>query len=266
MRLRHFIVLVLLISSFSLLVYQNSYLGRMLAEEREKRVLLEESYSLLLQKYENASLEAEALRREGARILSEYERLMEERALLNKSFASLQRKYEALLSAYVNLEASYAMLNGSYAALLKEYNALAGSLGDREALLKAFYKPLWSNETATPSVNELKEWLKKDETSEIKYTAWDFVCGDYAVMLALHAKLMGWDMGIVAVVGKREDGKEFNHVFNAIRCKEGLVFIEPQNDEVFYGPISAGKWYTHPGYGKVYVEEFILIVPYQPPF
>jgi len=29
------------------------------------------------------------------------------------------------------------------------------------------------------------------------------VCGDFAVMLAFHAKLIDWDMGVVGILGKK---------------------------------------------------------------
>jgi hypothetical protein len=95
---------------------------------------------------------------------------------------------------------------------------------------------------------------------------WNFVCGDYAVMLAFHAKLMGWDMGVVAVLGKKADGSEFNHAFNAITCREGLVYVEPQTDEVWWysghSEIQPGGWYEYPGFGQVYVREYVIVVLY----
>jgi hypothetical protein len=55
---------------------------------------------------------------------------------------------------------------------------------------------------------------------------------------------------------------EFNHAFNAIICQEGLRYIEPQNDRVFEATIENGLWYNHPGFGQVYVREFIIIILY----
>jgi hypothetical protein len=72
-------------------------------------------------------------------------------------------------------------------------------------------------------------------------------------------------MGVVAVLGTKADGSKFNHAFNAIRCKEGLVYVEPQNDQIFYGPITEGQWYYHPGFGLIHVDLFIVVVLYQPP-
>lgn len=164
------------------------------------------------------------------------------------AYASLNRSYVLLLQNYTVLQATHSSLLQNYTALqrqvqdaelqsryetlLKECQTLqekySALKADYEAAYFALYSPLWSNETIMPTLSELKRWLLEDETDKIKYSMWDFVCGDYATMLHMHAKMKRWDVGIVAVLGHDVYGNRFDHTFNAIRCVEGLVYIEPK--------------------------------------
>ena len=209
---------------------------------------LNNTYRLLLQNY--TSLE------------TEYQKVLTEYIELTVSYARLNETYMELKDELRNYENQYRQLSQQYQRLLSNYTQLKT---EYEKLYFAVYVPLLSNETVTPTIDELQQWLREDDTDKLNYSKWDFVCGDFAVMLAIHAKLRHWDMGIVAVLGQDSNGNDFNHAFNAIRCQEGIVYIEPQNDEIFYGPIIEGEWYNHPGFGDVYVQIFIIVVLYQPP-
>ncbi|MEM3618252.1 MAG: hypothetical protein QXK47_04160 [Candidatus Bathyarchaeia archaeon] len=296
------LVALLIASVFTscLLAYENSLLKSDVATLRDRLESLEGQHNRLLGEYEallaahQRLLEEEAaLNRSYSLLQTNHTKLLAGYAGLEAAYADLNSTYAKLLADYVSLTVAYASLNSTYAELLKNYTALQQQaqgcieLQSRyEALLSeyqtlqanysalsaaynklyfAVYKPLYSNETATPTLSELKQWLAEDKTNEIPYTYPDFICGDFAVMLSIHAKMERWDMGIVAVIGRDASGNEFDHAFNTIRTVEGLVYVEPQNDQVFYGPISEGAWYSHPGFGKIYVETFIIVVPYQPP-
>jgi hypothetical protein len=190
---------------------------------------------------------------------------------LNSSYSSLFNAYSALNSTYGELLTRYSTLNATYNELLKQYSALNASYSQLLSLnssyaklYTALYEPL-TNKTV-PTTEELQAWLREDPTNTIAYNMPNFVCGDYAVMLAFHAKLMGWDMGVVAILGKKADGSEFNHAFNAVTCREGLVYVEPQTDNVWWysghSEIQPGGWYEYPGFGQVYVQEYIIVVLY----
>lgn len=276
-----------------------SEISKRAAIERLYKKLLEDHHDLL-KNYTSLSSEAGRLKSLYNDLLGNYSalrgqhaRLVEEYTALNETYSKLQWDHVSLITRYIELETAYAALNRSYMELLQELAAfesiirgyeelrakydllLSGNQALQEELMalrrqyetlyRALYEPLWSNMTVIPSLSELREWLAEDNTDKITYKEWDFVCGDYATMLSMHAKLKGWDMGIVAVLGYGADGKVFAHAFNAIRCREGLVYIEPQNDQVFYEPIIEGRWYMHPNYGMIFVEKFIVVVPYQPP-
>jgi len=202
---------------------------------------------------------------------SSYNALEDAYMQLNSSYSSLINAYSALNCSYNELLSRYSILNATYSELLRQYVSLNASYSQLLSLnssytklYSALYEPL-RNETV-PTVDELKAWLAEDPTDNIAYDMPNFVCGDYAVMLTLHAKLMGWDMGVVAVLGKKADGSEFNHAFNAIICMEGLVYVEPQTDEVWWysghSEIQPGGWYDYPGTGQIYVQEYIVVVLY----
>jgi FtsZ-binding cell division protein ZapB len=248
----------------SLLKAENEALRGELKSLNKNFTSLSEAYSSLNEPYMQLSQEHSALQ-------IRYNALEGAYVQLNSSYSSLLNAYSALNSTYSELLSRYSNLNATYNELLKQYSALNASYSQLLSLnssyaklYSALYQPL-TNKTV-PTIEELKVWLKEDPTNTIAYNVPNFVCGDYAVMLAFHAKLMGWDMGVVAVLGKKADGSEFNHAFNAITCREGLVYVEPQTDEVWWysghSEIQPGGWYEYPGFGQVYVEEYIIVVLY----
>jgi hypothetical protein len=235
--------------------------------ENYSRLLL--SHELLLEEFNTLNQSYAALSQNYTALIEQYQKVLAEYVKLTVDYASLNLTYWKLLQNYTDLEgqtfelrSKYENLSSAYQTLLANYSEVKSEF---ERLYFAVYKPLLSNETETPSIDELSSWLEKDETDKINYTYPDFVCGDFAVMLSMHAKLNHWDMGVVAVLGTTADGREFDHAFNAIRCREGLVYVEPQNDKIFNGPISEDAWYYHPGFGQIYVNLFIIVVLYQPP-
>jgi len=259
----------------SLLKAENEALRGELSSLNQNFTSLSEAYSSLNESYMRLSQEHSALQISYNALEGAYVQLNSSYQQLNSSYSSLLNAYSALNSTYGELLSRYSTLNATYNELLKQYSALNASYSQLLSLnssyaklYSALYEPL-TNKTV-PTIEELEAWLREDPTDTIAYNMPNFVCGDYAVMLAFHAKLMGWDMGVVAVLGKKADGSEFNHAFNAINCMEGLVeglvYVEPQTDEVWwYGghsEIQPGRWYEYPGFGQVYVQEYIIVVLY----
>lgn len=217
---------------------------------------LNQTHYTLMQNYTELSTEYE-------KVLTDYVNLMMVYASLNETYNLLLQNYtelEQVAANYTELLNQYQELTQNYQSLLQNYTNLKD---EYNMLYTAFYEPLLSKDKVVPTVNELTLWLAEDSTDKINYTYPDFVCGDYAVMLHMHAKLKHWDMGVVGVLGNLSDGSEFNHAFNAIICQEGLRYIEPQSDTVFQAIIGDGLWYNHPGFGQVYVREFIIIILYE---
>ncbi|MGB9853776.1 MAG: hypothetical protein ACPLRY_03095 [Candidatus Bathyarchaeales archaeon] len=194
-----------------------------------------------------------------------YQKALADYIDLTVAYASLNQTYYALMENYTQLEqeaANYTVLLSEYQELNQRYQSLLANYtqlkSEYDEFYFALYEPLLSTDKVKPTISELEQWLAEDKTDELNYTYPDFVCGDYAVMLHMHAKLKRWDMGVVAVLGSL-GGSEFNHAFNAIICQEGLVYVEPQNDQVFH--INSNPYY-HPGFGQVYINEFIVVILY----
>ncbi|MEM1547354.1 MAG: hypothetical protein QXP91_12970 [Candidatus Methanomethylicia archaeon] len=86
-------------------------------------------------------------------------------------------------------------------------------------------------------------------------------------MLAIYVKTKHWDMGVIAIWGYvKEKGEKYAHILNAIITKEGLVYVEPQTDNVWwYGEheeIRAGITYQFPDGKWVYIEDVKIILQY----
>jgi len=219
-------------------------------------IILNESYNNILISYSNLSKEFNLLYENYSNISKSYEEIYSNYIELNNSYSNLKKNYDLIYNDYNNTKIKLEEISKNYEILLINYTNIKK---EYEKLYSVFYEPL-KNKTI-PTLDELKKWLAEDKTNEIPYSYPDFVCGDYAFMLSLHAKLNNWDMGIVIVIGKL-NGKDFEHAFNAILCKEGLYYIEPQNDEVFQADIQPGLKYYHPGFGEIYVMEYYVVILY----
>jgi len=226
---------------------------------------LSAEYKKTLTNYANLVIAHDMLNQTCNTLSSAYQKTLADYVDLTIAYASLNQTYYALLENYTQLEkevANYTVLLSEYQELTQRYQSLLANYtllkDEYDGLYFALYEPLLSRDKVIPTISELEQWLSEDKTDELNYTFPDFVCGDYAVMLHMHAKMKHWDMGVVAVLGSL-GGSEFNHAFNAIICQEGLVYVEPQNDQVFR--IESNPYY-HPGFGQVYVNEFILVILY----
>jgi len=208
---------------------------------------LNQTHQILIVEYNNLNTSYQVLS-------LNYNNVTESHQILAHNYTDLKQDHSELSSNYTTLEQDYNELSTRYASLLSDYNALS----------EAFDNPLSYEEI--PSTDELEQWLATDETDEIQYSKPNFVCGDFAVMLSLHAKTEQWDIGVVAVFGHTESDESFAHAFNAMICEEGLVYVEPQTDEVWsyenHEEITEGNWWEFPDVGHIYVEECIIILWY----
>lgn len=194
------------------------------------------------------------------KLRSNYNSLQAQESALQIQHDELNSTYQALNQSYSVLEEKYGNLSDNYAALNQLYTGLSNSYSE---LSQAFNKPL-SGETI-PTISQLEQWLASDNTDTIPYTSPNFICGDFAVMLSQHAKLKHWDIGIVAVVGTTDTGQTFAHAFNAMITTEGLVYIEPQNDHLWwynnYQSILEGTRFEIDNAG-VYIQTYDVVIWY----
>ena len=166
---------------------------------------------------------------------------------LNNKYKNLQLEHTKLQGSYNQLHIDFNDLNSRYSNLNIQYNELniqyQSLFADYDTLSNVFNKPL--SYELIPNAYELNQWLFSDNTDTISYSLPNFICGDFAVMLSQHAKLKHWDMGIVSIYGYNVYTSEsYAHAINIIYTQEGLVYIEPQNDQVWW---YAGHQTIYPG-------------------
>lgn len=200
-------------------------------------------------------------------LLYNYSSLNETHHTLFINYTELNQVHKILIFKYNELNASYNVLELNYTALKEDYqdlnNKYLSLFNDYNTLSQAFNKPL--SYEKIPDTYELKQWLATDQTDEILYNDPNFKCGDFAVMLSQHAKLEYWDMGIVAVFGYTETYTSYAHAFNAIITVDGLVYVEPQNDHVWWytdhKEIYEDTWFEIDD-EWIYVQEYVVIVSF----
>jgi hypothetical protein len=170
-----------------------------------------------------------------------YTRLVTEHEILNSTYNVLQTEYNTLNATYNELKTDHEDLEVSYEMLYKTHVQVQANY---DLLVRTFDSPIHDRDI--PPIADLESWLQEDKTDEMQYDYPNFVCTEFAVMLAIHARAENCDMGVVWIQGYINDTREaFNHVLNAIITTEGLVYVEPQNDQVWWyndhQAIAAGK-------------------------
>ena len=202
-----------------------------------------------------ANAEVKSLETDFQNLLSDYATLNEQHQTLIIEYDELDNSYRILVADYATLDADYVELEKDHEDLFSEHQILFFNFN---ALVEVFNEPL--SYEVVPSTSELESWLWEDKTDEIWYEKPNFVCGDFAVMLSQHAKLEHWDIGVVVIFGYDEDYESYCHVFNVVICTEGLVYIEPQTDYLWWYEdhieINGGGWWEISEKGYIYVEEY----------
>ncbi len=176
----------------------------------------------------------------------DYDNLNEDYDSLNETFNDLEGNFTQLLEKYANLTDLYDALLEQYDELDTTYDELVASynslFADYETLREAFEDPLESPET--PSYSEFKDWLDVDNTDQHEYVDDVWECGDFGAMLMTRAKEMNWRVRCVIMFYSYEGELGYGnilslygsggHVLNLIECEDGIWYIEPQTDEMWY--------------------------------
>ena len=119
-----------------------------------------------------------------------------------------------------------------------------------------------------PTVSQLKSWLTLDKTNEMTYHDPDFVCFDFAKMLANHSRQKNWKMALVLIYGNdTTTNLQWDHAVDTINTTEGLVYIESQTDEVWWcnnhAQMVVGNTYSFWSYPyltvHVYIREILVL-------
>jgi hypothetical protein len=164
---------------------------------------------------------------------------------------------------YANL--AYVNSVRNYQDLLDNYNELVAACNSTNMAFGWIGKPL--EQKVTPSVDELRLWLQDDTTNEYEYSDEDFDCLHYALTLKIHGRAQHYDLGVVALHGYVvSTGRDWFHALNAIISSEGLVYVEPQLDIVWYlenySEITCEEIYNIPGFGTIYLTDIKIIFDY----
>lgn len=183
---------------------------------------------------------------------------------LQSSYSDLQSSYSNLQTSHSNLQNSYYTMSADYTSLKQKYDML---FQNPPNLQTAFAKTLEKGQV--PTLSQLQNWLTTDQTNTTKYNDPDFVCSDFAAMLLVHARTQEWKMGLVFVYGNDTSTHQgWSHAFNALVTTEGLVYVEPQNDGVWWytnhAAIQAGGNYQMEQYNPVtiHVNDVQIVVSY----
>ena len=79
------------------------------------------------------------------------------------------------------------------------------------------------------SLEELKDWLKKDKTNTLVASYPNFDCDDYAYELQQRAIKDGY------IISTELDWKKHEyHMLNSVRIGKDIYFVEPQDDTVWF--------------------------------
>ena len=225
-------------------------------------VSLDQSYRQLSTHFEETTASFQAL-------TSEYITLADSFTLLNLEYRNLTGSFNLLQASYSNITEKYGKLMDSYEIIADNYSHLTGSyvgLQDRYFLLEDLHEHLEGNYTelnttylqlqeqytilcqpleyvSTPTTEEVMDWLEVDDTDNASYAGGRFTCGDFTVNLMLHAKENHWRILFTVIefdfIYENPNGTMYHHGLNAhafasIFTTEGMIYIEPQTDLVFY--------------------------------
>ncbi|MBT4722210.1 hypothetical protein HOB30_00445 [Candidatus Falkowbacteria bacterium] len=170
---------------------------------------------------ENAEIRAKRYQDDLTEKNTEYTSLMDERNDLVEDWNGLVADWNDQIADWDDLVVDYNEMNENYSrSIYYEW--------DWE---EVFDDP--SVETVTPRLGLVYNWLRLDKTDKMEYSD-NYDCSQYAASVCLNAKQENWDMGIVIVWGNYTRGESYAHAFNAIVTEDGLVYIEPQTDEVWW--------------------------------
>lgn len=137
--------------------------------------------------------------------------------------------YKSLMSEFDTLKTENLILSVEYQMLKQDFEKTSLKLDD--ALFKVEEESLREGIHYSPTFSQMKKVLDNDKTEKIKYDEDTFNCVDYSYSL-----IRGFqeeDIYSCMVVYYLSDGLGHSGVIVNTSDK-GLVYIEPQDDKIFY--------------------------------
>ena len=225
------------------------------------------NYNLALRQIENLELLISQKNERYESLSSEYSEHIESWDELVSDWDELIISYNELSDWYTELSDNRDLWVESYDDLIIDYNELEENYSSIY-----HYKNYWESFCNDPVVNQIRphlvevyNFLNRDITDSTPYTD-SFLCRHFALVLSLKAKSAGFKMGVVSISGVQDNGENVSHAINAIMTKDGLVYIEPQDDYVWwyddYEAIQLGGVYKISDEWVVTVNEIQINVDY----
>jgi len=89
-----------------------------------------------------------------------------------------------------------------------------------------------------PTLESVKEFLRKDKTDLMKYKPTILDCDDFALRLLGNFQIPGWsDIAFGLLIGRHRQGP---HAANILLTKDEIFYVEPQTDRI--EPLSKKIW------------------------
>lgn len=222
-------VALIAILAFSNIVFYVTYQGS------------SEKYSSLWEDYGNLTARHLSLKNDYEKLENDYE--------------ELRGVYNTLNIQYRNLNSDYESLKAKLSSLYNQYNRLSN---DYSSLKKA-YETLWEGrgyDIRDPTYNEVLEFISSDKTDENEYDPGSYTCINFAADVKNNAFYKGYRCGYVYILFP--DSGHAIVCFNTV--DRGLVFIEPQSDDVVNLVIGQPYWNRSKYYAPDYDDTVIRFV------
>lgn len=246
-----------------------------------KYINLADSFTLLNLEYRNLTgsfslLQASyvGLTEKYGELMDSYEIIVDNYSNLTESYVGLQASYSGLTENYVGLQDRYFLLEDLHDQLEGNYTELNTTYLQLQEQYTILYQPL--EYTSTPTTEEVMDWLEVDDTDNASYVGGRFTCGDFTVNLMLHAKMNHWRILFSVIefdfISENPSGAMYHHGLNAhafasIFTTEGIIYVEPQTDLVFYlycgwdpeTHVEFPEWVfidTGPWFGTIFVQYY----------
>ena len=223
--------------------------------ENTEYEILQEDYEELNQKYDELKKEYQILNND----LIEYKSLYNSTKdiLKNKLLQSIntnnsisEEGYNMLFKEYENIQKNYTLLEENYQKTIE-------------------WKREWDQITDLdhidiPSISDLENWLKNDPADNMTGIS-EYHIEHIALVISIKARENNWKIGVEKIYG--EFDLNITHItLNTIITDQGLVYIYPGNNEVFWyenhNIIEVGMTYDIYLFENVPISHKIVIVQY----
>ncbi|MHA1866638.1 MAG: FtsB family cell division protein [Candidatus Heimdallarchaeaceae archaeon] len=200
----------------------------------------------------------------------EVEDLEDEIAALNEYqdlYVEKTGEYNELLDDWNSLVDDWNQLVDEWDELVVDYNSLSANYTTAST-----YQYYWEtyvdgpvDPIQIPDTDLVEGWLVRNEIDDFSYHD-NFKCADFAILLSYYGRKSFWNMGVIGIHGHDVDtSKEYHHAINVLNTTEGIVYIEPQLDDLWWYPdhmeLSPGKVWNINGQ-QIFIDNIEIMADY----